>query len=117
MYAIQAMSSGRLRSAYSIAGSGLLAILLFDQVSGGLLTVSWGLQGLLLLAAGFPLRERILRLQGLTLFLFCILKLFIYDLRHLETMHRILSFIALGLMLLAVSWVYTRFRERIRRFL
>jgi uncharacterized membrane protein len=55
----------------------LLAGLLFDQVSGSLLTVAWGLEGIALLAAGFPLRDRVQRLSGLTLLLGCILKLFL----------------------------------------
>jgi uncharacterized membrane protein len=49
--------------------------------------------------------------------LVCILKLFLYDLRNLETIYRILSFVALGLILLGVSWIYTRFRERVSRYL
>ncbi|MGC4053059.1 MAG: DUF2339 domain-containing protein [Paludibaculum sp.] len=107
----------RSRTFYSLLGSLLLASLLYREVSGSGLTVAWGLQGLLLLAAGFPARERILRLTGLVLLLSCILKLFIYDLRNLETLPRILSFMALGVILLAVSWVYTRFRERVRKLL
>ena len=99
------------------AADTLLAALLYGRVSGGLFTVALGLEGLALLGAGFPLRERILRLQGLALLLACILKLFVYDLRNLETMYRILSFIALGLIMLSVSWIYTRFREHVRRLL
>jgi uncharacterized membrane protein len=72
---------------------------------------------MVLLLAGFPLRERALRLQGLALLLLCILKLFIYDLRNPETLYRILSFITLGLILLGVSWVYTRFRDRLKAYL
>jgi uncharacterized membrane protein len=53
----------------------------------------------------------------LGLVLGCTLKLFLYDLRNLETPFRILSFIVLGLMLLGVSWVYSRFREQLRRIL
>ncbi len=102
---------------FSLFGTTLLAALLYGSVSGGLFTVALGLEGLALLGAGFPLRERILRLQGLALLLACILKLFVYDLRNLETMYRILSFIALGLIMLCVSWIYTRFREHIRRLL
>ncbi|MGJ5817811.1 DUF2339 domain-containing protein [Paludibaculum fermentans] len=107
----------RPRTYYSLLGSLLLAALLYREVSGSGLTVAWGLQGVLLLAAGFPASERILRLTGLVLLLSCILKLFIYDLRNLETLPRILSFIALGVILLGVSWVYTRFRERLRNLL
>jgi uncharacterized membrane protein len=51
------------------------------------------------------------------LLLICILKLFLYDLRNLETLYRILSFMALGLILLGVSWIYTRFREKVKRLL
>jgi uncharacterized membrane protein len=105
------------RTGFSILGTLLLSSVLYFQASGGLLTVSWGLQGLVLLSCGFLFRERVLRLQGLALFLICILKLFIYDLRNLETIYRILSFVVLGLILLSVSWIYTRFREQVRRLL
>ncbi len=106
------------RAMFSLLATALLTVLLYhEEVSGGLLTVACGVEGVALLAAGFPLRERVLRLQGLALLLACILKLFLYDLRNLETMYRILSFVALGLILLAVSWVYTRFRERLHRIL
>jgi hypothetical protein len=107
----------RVRPVFSLLGTLLLTALLYHQVSDRMLTVACGVEGVALLAAGFPLRERVLRLQGLVLLLACILKLFIYDLRNLETMYRILSFVALGLILLAVSWVYTRFGERLRRLL
>lgn len=76
-----------------------------------------GVAALACLAAGFPSRERILRLEGFGLFTLCILKLFIYDLRNLETAYRILSFIALGAFLLGVSLIYTRFRTQIQRYL
>jgi uncharacterized membrane protein len=75
------------------------------------------MEGVALLASGFPLRDRVLRLSGLALLLACILKLFVWDLRHLETLPRILSFLVLGLFLVAVSWIYTRFRERVQRYL
>jgi uncharacterized membrane protein len=102
---------------FSLLASVLLAVLLFYEVSGSVLTVAWGVEGIALLAAGFPLNDRVFRLSGLTLFLICVLKLFLYDLRHLETMYRILSFIVLGIMLVTVSWAYTRFRDRIQRYL
>jgi hypothetical protein len=107
----------RARAMFSLLATALLTVLLYHEVSGGLLTVACGVEGVALLGAGFPLRERVLRLQGLVLLLACILKLFLYDLRNLDTMYRILSFVALGLILLAVSWVYTRFREHLRRIL
>ena len=102
---------------YAVLATALLSILLFHEVSGGILTMAWAIEGVALLIAGFPLRDRILRLLGLSLFLICILKLFFYDLRQLETLYRILSFIVLGVILVGVSWIYTRFRSRIERYL
>jgi uncharacterized membrane protein len=102
---------------YSMLATVLLTVLLFHEISGSVLTVAWGLEAVALLIAGFPLRDRVLRLSGLTLFLVCILKLFLYDLSQLETLYRIISFIVLGAIMVAVSWIYTRFRERVLRYL
>ncbi len=119
LYAAQliAQRDSRPRVYFSLLATVLLSVLLEREVSGGMLTVAWGLEGIALLIAGFPLRDRALRLSGLFLFLVCVLKLFLYDLRNLETMNRILSFIVLGLLLIGVSWLYTRFRDRIQKFL
>jgi hypothetical protein len=112
---IPQMRRGRLF--YSLLATVLLTILLYHEVSGSFLTMAWGAEGLVLLAVGFPLRDRTLRLSGLTLFMVCILKLFVYDLRNLETLYRILSFIVLGVILVGVSWAYTRFRDHVKRYL
>ena len=92
-------------------------MLLFYRASGSVLTIAWGIEGAALLAAGFPLCDRVQRISGMALLLLCILKLFAWDLRHLDTLPRILSFIVLGLILVGVSWIYTRFRERLERYL
>ena len=44
------------------------------------------------------------------LFGFSILKIFIYDLSFLDTLYRIFSFLGLGVILLAVSYLYQRYR-------
>jgi uncharacterized membrane protein len=105
------------RAYFSLLGTALIGALLYFRISGSVLTVAWGAEGVALLAAGFPLRDRVLRLSGLALLLFCILKLFVYDLSYLETLPRIFSFIVLGLILVAVSWIYTRFRAHVQRYL
>jgi uncharacterized membrane protein len=101
----------------SLLATLLLGALIHHEVTGSVLTVAWGVEAVALLAAGFALRDRVLRLSGLALFLICTLKLFFWDLRNLETLPRIVSFIVLGLLLVAVSWVYTRFRDQVQRFL
>ena len=82
-----------------------------------LITVAWGVEAIALVVAGFALRDRASRLTGLAGFLICIGRLFLHDLQSLDTFARILSFIVLGLILLGASWVYTRYREQIRRYL
>ena len=109
---------GSVRRLYeSLLATLLLGALIFHEVSGSVLTVAWGAEAVVLLAAGFALRDRVLRLSGLALFLICTLKLFFWDLRNLDTLPRIISFIVLGLLLVTVSWVYTRFRDQVQRFL
>ena len=117
-YAAQFLTArgGHPRLFYSLLATGLLAVLLFYRASGSVLTIAWGIEGVALLAAGFPLCDRVQRISGMALLLLCILKLFAWDLRHLDTLPRILSFIVLGLILVGVSWIYTRFRERLERY-
>jgi hypothetical protein len=105
------------RTMFSLLATTLLTVLIWREVSGRVLTVACGIEGVLVLIAGFPTRERVLRYCGLVLFTFCILKLFLFDLRELDTPSRIASFLVLGLLLIGASWMYTRFRERIRRYL
>ena len=118
-YGAQLLSrrDGRARLYFSLLATTLTTLLLYYRVSGSMLTMACGIQGVILLVSGFPLRDRVLRLSGLVLLLACIMKLFVWDLRHLETLPRIFSFIVLGIILLAVSWIYTRFRERVAKFL
>ena len=118
-YAGQFLSKrdGGARLYFSIMATTLTTLVLGYRISGSLLTVACGIQGVILLGSGFPLRDRVLRISGLALLLACILKLFVWDLRHLDTLPRIVSFIVLGMILLGVSWIYTRFRERVARLL
>jgi uncharacterized membrane protein len=99
------------------AANAFVALLLYNEVSGQMLTEAWALEGALLLIVGFAERQRVLRYSGLLLLGVCVLKVFFYDLRNLETLPRIFSFIVLGVLMLAVSFVYTRYYERLRRYL
>jgi uncharacterized membrane protein len=107
----------RARPVMTVLASVLLASLLYDRVGGNLLTTAWAVEGLLLLVSGFVLSQRVLRLCGLSLLSVCLLKVLIIDLSDVETIYRILSFIVLGGILLAVSFVYTRYRDVLKRYL
>ena len=64
--------------------------------------------GAILLTVGFWRRSAILRWQALVLLAATIVKVFLYDMSELSQGYRILSFLGLGALLLAVSFVYQR---------
>jgi len=70
--------------------------------------------GALLLAGGFWRRSAFLRWQALVLLAVSIGKVFLYDVSELSQGFRILSFLGLGALLLAVSFVYQRDWLRLR---
>ncbi|HXX65198.1 MAG TPA: DUF2339 domain-containing protein, partial [Bacteroidota bacterium] len=74
------------------------------------LSSGWLLFSIGLMATGLWRRTRSLRIEAMVLFGVSILKIFIYDLSFLDTLYRIFSFLALGVILLAVSYLYQRYR-------
>lgn len=76
------------------------------------LSVVWALYGAGLLLAGSARRARLLRLLGLALLGVTALKVFVLDLSALDRAYRIVSFIVLGAILLAVSYLYQKSQQR-----
>jgi len=66
------------------------------------------LYGAGLLAIGFWKRSAFLRWQALLLLAFTIGKAFLYDLRNLSQGYRVLSFLGLGALLMAISFAYQK---------
>lgn len=64
--------------------------------------------GALLMVIGFVRRSAFVRWQALILIAATTLKVFVYDTSELDRVYRILSFIALGVLLLAVSFAYQK---------
>jgi uncharacterized membrane protein len=75
------------------------------------LSAVWLLYSVALMALGFWRSLSNIRIIAFVLFGFTILKIFIYDLSYLETLYRIFSFIGLGLILIAVSYAYQRYKH------
>jgi hypothetical protein len=96
---------------FSLLAAVLGGILLYYEVEGNLLTIAWTIEAFALLALGFLAIERSFRLYGLALLLVCLLKVVVIDLKGVETLYRILSFIVLGIILLVASFAYTRYRR------
>jgi uncharacterized membrane protein len=68
----------------------------------------WIVYGAALMVIGFWKRSAFIRWQAMVLVAVTIGKVFLYDSRELQQGYRILSFIALGVMLMAISYAYHR---------
>ncbi len=111
----------RLLAAVSLVLFNLLAILCVEGEIGRLFTAADAalerslaisaflmLYAAVLLAAGFWRRNAFVRWQALLLILFTIAKVFLYDISGLSAGYRVVSFLALGALLLTVSFAYQK---------
>jgi uncharacterized membrane protein len=109
---LSAEASGYFKA--QMTSGGLLAeafrdLKLAQQLS---LSVIWTIYGGVMLTAGILRRNRMLRMMALILLSLTIVKVFLFDLSSLDTVYRVTSFIVLGAILLGVSFLYQRFRQR-----
>ena len=95
----------------------LLTLMLALKMRAGMVTVSWGLEGLLIILMAIAVNERSFRLTGLVLLLVCVGKVLALDAWGLAPRDRYLTFIILGAALLAASFLYSKYRDTIRQFL
>jgi len=79
-----------------------------------LLSGFWAVTGFGALVYGLVRDDRRLRIGGLALLGVAVAKVFFYDLATLESIYRVLSFIAIGLLLLAGAFAYQRMRAQQR---
>jgi uncharacterized membrane protein len=77
------------------------------------ISVVWTIYGGAMLTVGIARRSKLLRVMALLLLGLTIFKVFLFDLSSLEKLYRIISFIVLGMILLAVSFLYQRYRQRV----
>lgn len=84
---------------------------------GSFLTAGWTLLAFAMLVLGFVVRERMQRWAGLGVLALALARVAIYDFWKLETLHQILSALALGIVLTALGFIYNRYQETIRKWL
>jgi uncharacterized membrane protein len=68
----------------------------------------WMAYGVLLICVGFWKRSEFLRWQAIVLIGITIIKVFVYDVSALQQGYRILAFMILGVILLAISFAYQK---------
>lgn len=115
---VDARALGRIAAAFAVY---VLSLLVVDAAGGRdgkveqdaqlALSAFWAALGFASLLAGLARDLRPLRLAGLALLLVAIGKVFVVDLASLESAYRVLSFLALGLLLLAGAFAYQRMRK------
>jgi uncharacterized membrane protein len=91
-----------------IAASLLFTVAVFRHISYQWVTLALGVEGIVLFAAGFLLRDKIFRLAGFVVFAITLVRVIAVDLAGLHIIYKIVSFIILGLIFLGVSFIYTK---------
>ena len=81
------------------------------------LSLIWTVYASIALVAGILGRWRMVRLAGLGLLAVPILKLFLFDSLALEQGFRVAAFLILGIILLALGFLYQRYSDLVRGFL
>lgn len=75
------------------------------------LSIVWGLYAVLSLIVGFSQRLRPLRMAALGLLAVTAVKLLLIDLANVQQIYRIVSFVVLGLTMIAASYLYHRLEK------
>ncbi len=72
-------------------------------------SAAWLVLGIALLFGGILKQDKMLRYASLSVILFTVGKVFLYDASALDGLYRVFSFFGLGLCLIGLSYFYTRF--------
>jgi len=77
------------------------------------LSILWGVYSLILIALGIWKTKKHLRIAAIALFSITLIKLFFYDLTHLNTISKTILFVSLGVLLLIISFLYNKYKHKI----
>ncbi|MDR0713562.1 MAG: DUF2339 domain-containing protein [Bacteroidales bacterium] len=75
------------------------------------LSILWGCYSLLLIALGILKKKKYLRIGAISLFGITLCKLFLYDIRDLDTIAKTIVFVVLGILLLLISFLYNKYKH------
>jgi hypothetical protein len=95
----------------------LISFMIAVKMNPGMVTLSWGIEGVMVILLGLIASQRSYRITGLLLLLLCVGKIVCLDAWRLSDRDRYITFIVLGGALLLVSMLYGRYRDMVRRLL
>lgn len=104
-----------LRNIYLVSAFFVVLYGLHRAVPQEYVTVSWTLAAIVYFALSLLLSSIKYRYMAILTIIAAVIYLFVVDLARLEAGYRVIAFISLGLILLAVSLFYTKFRHRLKR--
>ncbi|TLX73086.1 DUF2339 domain-containing protein [Labilibacter sediminis] len=74
------------------------------------LSILWGVYSLCLIVIGLWKKKKHLRVGAISVFGVTLIKLFFYDISHLNTISKIIVFLSLGVLLLIISFLYNKYK-------
>jgi len=102
-----------LSSIYFVCASLLTTVLLALELEHYWISIGWAVQAIILSSIGIKYMNSYIRKTGMAIFCLVIVKVFLFDVSSLSTGYRTISFIALGVILLAASFIYTKYKDRL----
>ena len=95
----------------------LIIFMLALKMRSGMVTVSWGVEGVLVFALGLALGERSFRLTGWGILVLCIMKVAALDFWGLQKRDQAITVILIGAVVTAASLLFIKYRDTIRQYL
>lgn len=83
----------------------------FAQSDKLALSILWGAAALAWIALGMAQKKKAWRIGAIVLFGITLVKLFFYDISHLDSLSKTIVMVALGLLLLIISFLYNRYKQ------
>lgn len=77
------------------------------------ISILWGVYSLAVVVLGIRKKNKALRIGAISLFSITLLKLFLYDLAHLTTIAKTIVLVSLGVLLLIISFLYSKYKHLI----
>lgn len=77
------------------------------------ITIVWGVYALIIIALGIWKKKQHLRIGAFILFGITLIKLFFYDIAHLDTISKTVVLVSLGILLLVISFLYNKYKHLI----
>jgi hypothetical protein len=84
---------------------------------GFYLTASWSALAFVLFGGGVVLREKMYRWVGLGILAAALGRVVLLDVWRLEQFYRVLSFVALGIVLVVLGFIYNKYQDKLRQWL